>query len=212
MRCLYCHNPDSRPYAGGRPVTVDEVMAEVVKYRSYMRFSGGGITVSGGEPLAQPEFVAALFRRCRAIGVHVALDTSGCVPLVTAMPVYDLSDLVLLDIKSINPEKHVTLTGRDLGSTLAGAGYLSERGIPVWIRHVVVPGLTDDPDDLGELADFCAGLRNVERVELLPFHNVGAFKWRQLGLNYELDGMLPPSPEFMSLAGEIFASRGLPVG
>ncbi|MBN2643263.1 MAG: pyruvate formate lyase-activating protein [Victivallales bacterium] len=211
LRCQYCHNPDSWSASGGRVVSVGEVVNEIVKYRSYMRFSGGGVTLSGGEPLMQPEFTAALLRECRTRGIHTALDTSGYAALRHSAQVFEYSDLVLLDIKAIRDDVYQTLTGRELHNTLETAAYLASRNIPVWIRHVLVPGLTDDDIMLGELADYCASLGNVSQVEILPFHQIGEYKWQELKLDYKLTGIYPPNSERLANAVDIFLHRGLKV-
>ena len=211
LRCQYCHNPDSWSASGGRVASVGEVTAEIVKYRSYMRFSGGGVTLSGGEPLMQPEFATALLRECRSRGIHTALDTSGCVALRHSTQVFEHSDLVLLDIKAIRDDVYYTLTGRELHNTLETAAYLASQNIPVWIRHVLVPGITDDDAMLGELADYCASLGNVSQVEILPFHQIGEYKWQELKLDYKLTGTSPPGAERLANALDIFLRRGLKV-
>lgn len=186
LHCLYCHNPDSRTTHGGRTVTVDAMVKEVQKYRSYMRYSGGGLTISGGEPLMQPEFVAAVFKNCQELGIHTALDTSGHAHLEIAKNVIEYTDLVLLDIKSYNPSTYQKVTHVDLKPTLDMAEYLNVIHKPTWIRFVLVPGLTDDAENIEGLAKFIATLDNVEKLEILPFHQMGAYKWEELGYDYQL--------------------------
>lgn len=207
LRCLYCHNPDCRTIDGGREVDTGEVLTEIKKYRSYLR--GGGVTVSGGEPLMQPEFVRAIFQGCHDLGLHTALDTSGYCPPAVAQPVLEYTDLVLLDIKSIDPQIYQRVTHVSLEPTLAMAEYLSAIGKPTWIRFVLVPGLTDAPHNIAGLADFVATLKNVERVDVLSFHKMGEYKWEQLGLTYLLKDTPPPSAELVSQTKETFRSRGL---
>lgn len=209
LRCLYCANPDCRSLENGQLMSVDELIAEVQKYTTYMHTSGGGVTVSGGEPLFQPQFVADFFDRCKALGIHTALDTSGYCDLETAKPVLDRADLVLLDIKSFNPEIYKTVTSVELEPTLRIARYLNEIGKPTWIRFVMVPGLTDIPDNVIGLADFIAPLKNVEKVEVLPFHKMGEYKWKQLGFNYTLSAVEPPTLEQIQAVLDIFSSRGI---
>lgn len=209
LRCLYCHNPDCREIHAGREVTVDELMDEVVKYRSYLR--GGGVTVTGGEPLIQPEFVAEIFRRCRAIGLHTALDTSGYIPVEAALPVLESTDLVLLDIKSYDPEIYRKVTSVSLEPTLRFARYLATIRKPTWIRFVLVPGLTDLEANVEGLAEFVATLSNVERVEVLPFHKMGEYKWRELGLPYSLWDTPPPTAAQVQHVIGTFRDRGLNV-
>lgn len=212
LKCLFCQNRDTWERRPGRVVTVDEVMDELRRYRTYFDSSGGGVTASGGDPILQPDFVAELFQAARGEGIHTALDTSGLTritPKVTRL--LDHTDLALLDLKHIDPERHRELTGRSNELVLAFADHLVERGIPAWIRHVIVPGYTDDPDDTRRTARFIAGLPNVERVDLLPYHEYGKHKWEALGAEYPLEGISPPSEESVQRVREVFASEGLPV-
>lgn len=209
LRCLYCHNPDCRSFADGKETTVDELIAEIQKYRSYMRFSGGGVTISGGEPLAQPHFVKEVFKRCKELGIHTALDTSGYVSLDTAKEVLEYVDLVLLDIKSYDPQTYFKVTNVSVYPTLQLANYLSEIHKPTWVRFVLVPQVTDDPKNIEGLASFVSKLGNIEKVEILPFHKMGEYKWEQLGYNYQLQDTEPPSPELMHNTLEIFRRYGL---
>lgn len=209
LRCRYCHNPDTWDPAGGRAVTVEALMAEIAGYESYMKYSGGGVTVSGGEPLLQPDFVAALFAACRARGIHTALDTSGCVPLALAEPALDQSDLVLLDFKSHDPAVFRQVTGAELAPTLAVAAYLAEKGIPVWARYVLVPGLTDAEEPIRALAGYLADLGNVEKAEVIPFHKMGEFKWKQLNLEYTLADIPPAHHRDVARVKDIFRNAGL---
>lgn len=210
LRCKYCHNPDTWAYGTGREVTVDELMREVVRYKSYMHFSGGGLTLSGGEPLLQPEFAAELFARCRAEGIHTALDTSGYAPLAVAKPVLDKSDLVLLDFKAFSPELFRTVTGVEREPTMQTAEYLSGAGIPFWVRFVMVPGLTDDKEDIQRMADYLSTL-NVQKIEVIPFHKMGEYKWAELGIPYTLGDIPPTHRRDVEAAEEIFRNAGLNV-
>ena len=211
LRCLYCHNPDCRHFEDGKKTTSAELIAEIKKYRSYFQSSGGGVTVSGGEPLMQPEFVSSIFKGCHEIGIHTALDTSGYVYLETAKPVLEHTDLVLLDIKSFNPEIYKQVTSVSLEPTLIFARYLAQINKPTWIRFVLVPNLTDPVDNVRGLAEFVATLGNVERVEVLPFHKMGEYKWEQLGLNYQLKDTQSPTPELIEQVTNIFKTQGLQV-
>jgi len=211
LRCQYCHNPDTRDLTGGRMVTVDELMEDIAHYRSYLAYSGGGVTVSGGEPLLQPQFVRELFRRCHDLGIHTALDTSGFPDLEAAKPVLDFTDLVLLDIKSFDPDTYHRVTHVPIEPTLAFARHLSAIAQPSWIRFVLVPGLTDDPANVAGLAEFVATLQGVERVEVLPFHQMGSYKWEALGLTYPLADAPTPTPDQTEAARAIFRQRGLQV-
>jgi pyruvate formate lyase activating enzyme len=180
---------------------------EIRKCKSYIR--KGGVTVSGGEPLMQPEFTREIFARCHQLGFHTALDTSGYCTLEVAKPVLEETDLVLLDIKSYIPELYYKVTNVSIEPTLAMARYLSDIGKPVWIRFVLVPHLTDNKDNTNQLADFIATLKNVERLEVLPFHKMGEYKWEQLGLPYSLKDTPPASPELVQQTVEIFRDRGI---
>ncbi len=211
LRCLYCHNPDCRVVQAGQETTVADLMTEVRKYQSYMQASGGGVTVSGGEPLMQPEFVAEIFRQCHALGIHTALDTSGYCDLQVAQPVIAEADLVLLDIKSFDPDTYFKVAHVPLQPTLDLARYLDQIHKPTWIRFVLVPGLTDDLQQIQNLADFVASLTNVERLEVLPFHKMGEYKWHELGYTYQLGDTQPPTSELIQQVVEIFKSRGISV-
>ena len=211
LRCLYCHNPDCRYPHEGKEVTVDELIADIQKYRSYIEFSGGGVTISGGEPLMQPEFVLEICRRCQDLGIHTALDTSGYVQLATAKALLDYVDLILLDIKSFDPKIYHQVTSVSLEPTLNLARYLSSIQKPVWIRFVLVPNLTDPPHNIRGLAEFVSNLNNVERVEILPFHKMGEYKWEQLGYDYLLKNTPPATPELVKTAKKIFQEYGITV-
>ena len=211
LRCLYCHNPDCRHPDDGKEVTVDELIADIQRYHSYIEFSGGGITVTGGEPLMQPEFVFEIFRRCQELGIHTTLDTSGFVKLTTAKPVLDHVDLVLLDIKSFDPKIYHQVTSVSLEPTLDFARYLSNINKPVWIRFVLVPNITDAPHNIRGLAKFISGLNNVDRVEILPFHKMGEYKWERLGYKYQLKNTPSASPELIATAKKIFQENSISV-
>lgn len=205
LRCLYCHNPDTWAFEEGQDRDSDELIQEVLKYKSYLR--NGGVTVSGGEPLAQIEFVIDFFTKLKALGIHTCIDTSGYYFSELTKKQYDrllaVTDLFLLDIKHIDDEKHLKLTSVSNKNPLAFARYLSEKKIPVWIRHVLVPGYSDDVNDLKALRKFIDTLENVEKVEILPYHTMGVNKYQQMNKIYPLDGVLPPSAELVSLAREI---------
>ncbi|MBE9059841.1 pyruvate formate-lyase-activating protein [cf. Phormidesmis sp. LEGE 11477] len=211
LRCQYCHNPDTRDPHGGKAVTVDELIQEIRKYRTYMKYSGGGVTVSGGEPLLQPEFVREIFRQCQAEGIHTALDTSGYPDFERSKPVLDHTDLVLLDIKSFDPKTYHQVTQVSIEPTLHFAKYLSEIHKPVWIRFVLVPGLTDAPDNIAGVAQFASSLSSVERVDILPFHQMAAYKWEMMGYHYLLKDTPTPTAEQVQQAVDIFGQYGLSV-
>ena len=200
MRCRYCHNPDTWDPADGQEMTAKQLLDRVERYRSYWGKTGG-ITVSGGEPLLQIGFLLQLFRGAKERGIHTALDTAAQ-PFTREEPFFSrfaelmaLTDLVLLDLKEIRPDSHRALTGWGNENILDCARYLSDIGKPVWIRHVLVPGVTDTDEDLKALGDFIATLKNVERTEVLPYHSMGEAKWERLGIPYTLHGVQPPAED-----------------
>ncbi|MFA4994331.1 MAG: pyruvate formate-lyase-activating protein [Bdellovibrionales bacterium] len=212
FRCLYCQNPDTWNVGSGRKVTLEEALAEVEPYRDFLR-SAGGVTISGGEPLVQAQFVGELLKRIKSdFGLHTALDTQGFLHATVDDAWFDAVDLVLLDIKQFDPEKYLKLTGKPLQPTLDFAQRLARLRKKMWIRYVLVPGVTDDDKDILRLADFIAALGDsVERVEVLPFHQLGAFKWKELGLDYTLEHSPTPTSEAVLHAQGLFASRGMRV-
>jgi len=196
LQCRYCHNPDSWDPHVGSVRSVDEIVAEIAPYIEYYKRSGGGITVTGGEPTLQAPFVTELFRACKARwDLHTALDTSGFCDPVHAEALLGVTDLVLLDLKLFGRNGHIGLTGQPNDRILAFAQYLSQRGSRMWIRRVLVPGLTDGEVDLRNTGAFIRQLDGVDRIEVLPFHNMGAYKWKQLGIPYSLQGTAAPGPE-----------------
>ncbi len=210
LRCLYCHNPDCRNEHEGKEISVNELIAEIQRVKPYIQ--SGGVTVSGGEPLIQPEFVAEIFRQAHQIGLHTALDTSGYVHHIEAVePVLGSTDLVLLDIKSYDPEIYYQITHVDVEPTLNFARYLDSIHKPTWIRFVLVPGLSDPEANVTGLAKFVSTLSNVEQVEVLPFHKMGEYKWRELGLDYKLFDTPPPTPDLIEHVKKIFQAEGLKV-
>mgnify|MGYP001472046871 CR=1 FL=1 len=211
LRCLYCHNPDTRHMHDGTPTPSDEVVAEIATYADFLKRAHGGLTISGGEPLVQPEFCAAVFRGAKALGLHTALDTSGFLGSHADDHLLADVDLVLLDIKAFKESTYRRVTGAPLRPTLEFAERLALLGKPVWLRFVLVPGLTDDMAEIGGLADFAAGLGVVERVDVLPFHKMGEFKWRELGLPYQLADTQPPSDELVGQVRDTFREHGLRV-
>jgi pyruvate formate lyase activating enzyme len=211
FRCLYCHNPDTWTLNKGIPVTIERATTELRKYRHGLRTMSGGFTLSGGEPLMQDRFAVKLLGAAHAMGIHTALDTNGSLGHRLSDQELNAIDLVLLDIKCWNPEVHRRLTGMELEPVLEFARRLGASKRPIWLRYVLVPGLTDNIDNVGQLAEFAAGLGNVQRVDVLPFHQMGRFKWKELHLNYALEELQPPSAELVSTAREQFRLRGLNV-
>ena len=209
LRCLYCHNPDTWQLRNGRAMTVDQVMAEIDKYADFLIRWKSGVTFSGGEPLAQPEFLANLLRRCKQRGLHTAIDTSGQLGRRMTSEMLDDADLFLLDLKAYDDALHRRVTGAGAETPRKFAMRLAEAGKPIWIRFVLVPALTDNFDDIEKLADFVSTLNTVERVEVLPFHKMGEAKWEALGLEYRLAKTPPPAPELVERVVEQFRSRGL---
>jgi len=196
LRCRYCHNPDTWDMSAGREMSVGEALAEIEPYLDYYWQSGGGITISGGEPTLQAPFVAALLREAKSrFGLHTAIDSSGfCEPAhAEACGLLDATDLVLLDLKLMDAARHEDLTSRPNDRILRFARHLSDTGRRMWIRHVLIPGVTDRREDLLALGRFIGSLRGVEKFELLPYHRMGVYKWRQLGLPYPLDGVREPT-------------------
>jgi len=194
MRCKYCHNRDTWALEGGKDTTVEELMTELLQYRHFMNASGGGVTISGGEAMLQPEFVRAVFEACRLEGIHTCLDTNGFVRRIdeTTKSVLDVADLVLLDIKQMDNKKHIDLTHVSNKYTLDFANYLTEQNQPVYLRYVVLPGHTDSIEDVHALGKFIEPMKNIEKIELLPYHELGKHKWTAMGEIYPLDGVNPP--------------------
>ena len=200
MRCRYCHNPDTWKMDGGDEVTADEILKRALRFKPYWG-KDGGITISGGEPLLQIDFVIELFKKAKELGINTCIDTAGN-PFTKEEPFFSkfeelmkYTDLLLLDLKEINPARHKDLTGFDNSNIIEMAKYLSEINKPVWIRHVLVPEHSDFDDDLDALGDFIDTLSNVDRVEILPYHTLGKFKWENLGIPYTLESISPPSAE-----------------
>lgn len=209
LRCLYCANPDTWHMRDGREATVDEVMAEIEKYRGFITTAGGGVTITGGEPLLQPAFTASVLRRCKEAGLHTAVDTSGFLGARATGELLADTDLVLLDIKAFQIATYRKLTGGELAPTLSFATRLDRLGIPVWIRYVLVPGWTDDPAAVDGLARFVAGLGNVDRVDVLPFHKLGASKYEALDIPFPLRDNPVPEPALTERVREQFREHGL---
>lgn len=214
MRCRYCHNPDTWAMEDKTSYeeTPKETLAKAIKYKSYWR-DNGGITVSGGEALLQIDYVTELFRLAKEKGVHTTLDTSGN-PFTREEPFFSkfnelmkYTDLFMLDIKHIDSEKHKNLTAFDNSNILDMAKYLSDNGKDMWIRHVLVPGITNNEEDLKKLGEFVKSLKTVKRFEILPYHTLGVFKWKELGMKYTLDEVNPPTAEEVKKAEEIMDTK-----
>jgi pyruvate formate lyase activating enzyme len=209
FRCLYCHNPDTWNMTNGTPVTLGRATEELRKYRRGLQVMSGGFTLSGGEPLMQDRFAVRLLAEAHKMGIHTALDTNGSLGERVSDAELENIDLVLLDIKGWNLEGHYKLTGAQIGPVLNFARRLSTRKRPVWLRFVLVPGLTDDPKDISHIAQFAGSLGNVQRVDVLPFHQMGRYKWKELKLDYSLGDIQPPQRPAVVAACERFRAEGL---
>jgi pyruvate formate lyase activating enzyme len=210
FRCRYCHNPDTWTLSNGIPVTLERAVEELRKYANGLKLMHGGFTLSGGEPLMQDRFAVRLFAAAKEMGVHTAIETNGYFGDHLSDEELKLIDLVILDMKAFSPEQHERVTGiKDNEEVLAFARRLAELKRPMWMRYVLVPGLTDIPEEMQELAEFVASLGVVERVEILPFHQLGQYKWERLKLEYKLADTHPPSGELIAQAIGIFQEAGL---
>ena len=212
MRCQFCHNPDTWKIDGGTEYTADALLEKALRFKTYWG-TDGGITVSGGEPLLQIDFLLELFQKAKQQGVHTVIDTAGN-PFTREgeffrkfQALMEVTDLLLLDLKEINPERHRKLTGQENSNILDLARYLSEIGKPVWIRHVLVPKRSDYEEDLNALRRFLDTLDNVQRVEVLPYHTLGVFKWENMGIPYPLEGISAPTKERVENAERIIGCR-----
>lgn len=209
FKCLYCHNPDTWNLMNGIPVPLEKAIDGVRKYRHALKVMNGGFTLSGGEPLMQDRFAVRLFAAVKEMGIHTALDTNGHLGERLSDDELNNIDLVLLCIKSLDPEQHQKLAGKELGPTLDFAYRLSALKRPMWLRFVLVPGFTDSEDHVDQMARFMAEMGNCRRVDILPFHQMGRYKWERLGLDYKLNDVEPPSAAMIDRVCEQFRSRGL---
>lgn len=204
LRCKYCHNRDTWDYKSGTEYTIHEVLEKILKAKTYMEASNGGVTISGGEPLLQVDFLIKLFKELKKFNINTAIDTSGSFKITKKIEeLLSLTDLVLLDIKHINNEKCIELTGSSNENTLNFAKYLSNNNKPILIRQVLIPGITDDEKDLLDLKNFISTLKSVQEVELLPYHNLGKYKWKNLNLEYPLEGYRIANDEDIEKASKI---------
>ena len=210
LKCKYCHNADTWKIKDAKfKETSSETYKEILKYKNFIKT--GGVTITGGEPMLQPEYVEGLFKLCKENGIHTTLDTSGYIFNDKVKEVLKYTDLVLLDIKSIDENMYKYITEVELDPTLKFLKYLSEKNIKVWIRHVIVPGLTDNDEHLSKLADYISEYSNIEKIELLPYHTLGEHKWEEMGMEYSLKGVPSLSKERLENAKEIFKKRGIKV-
>jgi pyruvate formate lyase activating enzyme len=211
LNCVYCHNPDTRKIRGGTKTTSFHELKEIYKQQDMLQSMKGGVTISGGEPLIQPEFVKSIFEGCKLMGLHTALDTSGFVGHRADDELLSYTDLVLLDIKHLDHEGYKRVTGVSLQPTLDFAERLSVMNKPVWLRFVLVPGYTDDMNAVSKMAAYAREQGNVERVEVLPFHKMGEYKWEALDMNYDLYETPEPDAELVAIIKAHFAEEGLEV-
>lgn len=207
LRCLFCHNPDSWAVGRGQPIGSADVVRDILRYRHFIE--KGGVTLSGGEPLMQPEFAASILEGCRENGLHTALDTSGGVPLLACRQAVDAADMLLLDMKAADEALFRRITGRSMDNTLEILEHCEDTGKRVWIRHVLVPGLTLEEAQLHALGRLLRRYGCIERVELLPFHKMGEYKWEALGAPYTLGETQPPPAEAVDRARELLRGYGL---
>lgn len=208
LRCRFCHNPDTWDVNKGKEYTPEQLMEEIKRYKSFMDYSGGGVTFTGGEPLLQATFVAVICKMCREQGISVAIDTSGFIWNEHVARALEYTDLVLLDIKNYDPNVYRMITGGALSPTLKLLDYLREKDIKTWIRYVLVPGLTDNTDSIRQLAGFLFNYPNVEKVELLPFHKMGEYKWKELDLDYKLYDTPEPDTALLEEVKKILEESG----
>lgn len=209
LRCKYCHNPDTSFVRRGNEMSAEEVVSDIVRYADFLRGSGGGVTLSGGDPLFQIEFSRAILQGCKNAGLHTALDTSGALGAHADDAYLSLVDIVLLDIKSGVPATYRATTGGELAPTLAFAERLAALGKKAWLRYVLVPALTDADENVRRVAEFSAKIGIFDRVDVLPFHKLGAYKWKELGLRDPLAETPEPSDGQTERAREIFRAAGL---
>jgi len=209
FRCVFCHNPDTWKLHNGIPVPLARAVEEVQRYRHGLRTMKGGLTVSGGEPLLQDRFLIRLFTAVKEANIHTAVDTNGYLGDRLSDTDLQACDLVMLGLKALDPDLHRRITGMDNGPVLAFARRLAVLRKPMWLRYVLVPGLTDHAKEIARIAQFAADLGNVERVDVLAFHQLGRFKWEKLGMDYELRDTQPPSQAEIEEAVAGFRARGL---
>ncbi len=208
LRCQYCHNPDTWKINEGEEYTVDDLMFEIKKYKTYMEASSGGVTFTGGDPLVQAEFLTELAKKCKEEGISVVVDTSGFILNDKVKELYKYTDLVLLDIKSFDEETYQLVSGGKLSPTLETLDHLKEKNIEVWVRYVVVPEITDDLESIKALSNHLDDFPNVTKIEPLAFHKMGEYKWEELGEEYKLKDTKEPKKELMEEVKKIFETNG----
>lgn len=203
LRCIYCHNRDTWSIDGGKEVSVDDIIIELNKYKDFIKLSGGGITVTGGEPTLQAEFVTELFKKCRKLGIHTAIDTSGFVEIEHVEELLNYVDLVLLDIKHGKNDKHIEITGVSNEKTIKFGKYVSNKGIDIWIRYVLLPGVTNSIEDLKDAKYIINSFNTVKKVEVLPYHKMGEYKWEEYNETYRLKNARIPTIEEVKEAQKV---------
>lgn len=209
LRCKYCHNPDTWQLKDGQKITVEQLIKKIIRSRPYFERSGGGVTVSGGEPTLQFAFTLELLKKCKEENIHTVLDTSGCTDPDKFRQLIPYLDLVLLDIKELNKERHLALTGVSNDKTLEVVKIMEKEKQPYWIRHVVVPGYTDNKSNIASLGRFLKNKKHLAKVELLPYHKLGEYKWEELGLDYQLTDVAEPSTQLMQELNSILEQYNL---
>ena len=208
-RCKFCHNPDTWSMTNGIPVPIEKAISEVSRYKRGLNVMSGGLTITGGEPLLQDRFCVRLFAGAKKQKIHTVLNCNGALHARISDEEFNDIDLVIMDLKSWGNDRHVALTTKEIGPTLECAQRLAKLRKPMWLRTVVIPGWTDDPAIIEGIATFAAGLGNIERIDVLPFHQMGRYKWHKLGLEYAMEDVTPPTPESVKRVCEQFQSHGL---
>ena len=198
LRCSYCHNPDTWHLKDGSYMSIQQVLGRLGEFAPSLLSLGGGLTISGGEPMVQLAFTRRIFQGAKAMGLHTAIETSGFLGARADESYLKAIDLVLLDVKSSNPDTYRRVTGRDLTPTLRFAERLASLSKPVWVRFTLVPGATDDPANVEGIAKFVAPMKNVEWVEVQPFHKMGEFKWKAMNMEYKLANTEPPTRDLVN--------------
>lgn len=208
LRCKFCHNPDTWEVNKGTEYTPEQLADEIIKYKSYMDFSGGGVTFTGGEPLMQAQYLLEVAKLLKQKGISIALDTSGYIWNEEVEELLKFTDIVLLDIKNYDPIQYESITGVSLDPTIKFLDYLKEHQINTWVRYVLVPGLSDNTEDINKLSEYLSQYSNISKIELLAFHKMGEYKWKELGLEYTLSDTKEPPRELIQKVKEIFEKSG----
>lgn len=211
LRCQYCHNPDTWDIRNGQEMDSSEILEKIKSVAQFLKIAKGGVTISGGEPFLQPEFMLEILKGCKQMGLHTAVDTSGFLVNKLSQEILDNTNLFLLDIKAFDPEIYKEVTGVELHPTLKFLDKTREADKKVWVRYVLVPGLTDNLKMIENLAKHLGGYSNVEYVDMLPFHKLGEFKWKKLGLEYKLWDTKTPSKDTQETVRNIFRKEGLKI-